>query len=631
LVPPQQTLTGSILHLVQAVAQSGADTRLWLVTRGAQQVDNSETILAPEQAPIWGIGHTIAQEYPNLHCVRVDLEPGSTTEHVPQLFDALRAPDDEDRIAFRASSRYVARLVRSVETAVDKMPLPDEPFMLDITDRGVLDNLYFKPAPRRAPEPGEVEIRVRATGLNFRDVLKGLGMYPGPLGPFGDECAGDVVAVGEGVTHLQVGDAVFGMAQGSFARYVTTTADFVVRKPDNISYADAATIPVTFLTAYYALHHVGQMQPGERALIHAASGGVGMAATQLARRAGVEVFGTASPRKWDVVRQMGVRHIMNSRTLDFSEQILEKTHGEGVHLVLNSLNGDFIPKSLAAMAPDGRFMEIGKVGIWSAAEVAEVRPEALYDVVFLDDVRLEEPALVRHMLHEIVAALADGSLKPLRHHLFPIEEVGDAFRFMAHAKHIGKIVVTQPADGAADAPLLHDNAAYLVTGGLGGLGLTVAQWMAAQGARHLVLVGRSAPSETAQGVLADLAAAGVDVHVARGDISQEADVQRILDDVNEALPPLRGIIHAAGVLDDGIISEQNWSRFARVMAPKVDGAHLLHALTRNVPLDFFVLFSSITSVLGSAGQANYVAANAYMDTLAAQRQMHGLPALSISW
>lgn len=629
----QQVNCGSILHLVQALAQGNASEspRLWLVTCGSQPVDNSESRLAPEQAPVWGMGHTIALEYPNLHCVRVDLEPGVAVDNAHMLFTEIWSPDSEDRIAFRGGSRYVARLARSVEKTGHKMKVPDQPYMLDITERGILDNLIFKPTPRRTPGPGEVEIRVRATGLNFRDVLKGLGMYPGPLGPFGDECAGDVVAVGEGVTHLQVGDAVFGMASGSFSRYVTTTADFVVRKPKNISYAEAATIPVTFLTAYYALHHVGQMKAGERILIHAAAGGVGMAATQLAHRAGVEVYGTASKRKWDVLRSMGIQHIMNSRTLDFSEEILEKTNGAGVHLVLNSLNGDFIPKSLAAMTDNGRFMEIGKVGIWSAEQVAEMKPDALYDIVFLDDVRVEQPALTREMLLELVAGIEDGSLKPLRHHLFPIEEVSEAFRFMAHAKHIGKIVITQPADANEQQTLLHPNASYLVTGGLGGLGLTVAKWMAAQGAEHLVLVGRSAPSPKAQEVISELEEAGVHITIASGDISQEADVSRILDDVNGTMPPLRGIIHAAGVLDDGIISEQNWSRFTRVMAPKIDGSWYLHTLTRNIPLDFFVLFSSITSVLGSAGQANYVAANSFMDTLAAQRRIQGRPALSVSW
>lgn len=632
-----QPATASALHLAQALGrlQSGNQPRLWLVTRGSQAIDGSETALAPEQAPVWGLGNTIALELPDLHCVRLDLEPGAVEGNADLLAEALWAPDDEDRVAFRGHGRFVARLIRSADRQTTGLTVPDTPYELDITDRGILDNLVLKTVERREPGPGEVEIRVRATGLNFRDVLKGLGMYPdaASLGWFGDECAGDVVAVGEGVTHVAVGDAVFGMASGSFSRFVTTTADFIVRKPDNISYAEAATIPVTFLTAYYALHHIGRLQAGERVLVHAASGGVGMAATQLVQRAGAEVFGTASLRKWDVLRGFGIKHIMNSRTLDFSAEILAATDGAGVDLVLNSLNGDFIPKSLAAMTDNGRFLEIGKVGIWSADEVAAVKPDALYAIIFLDEVRREEPALVREMLLEITAAMADGSLKPLRHHLFSIEKISDAFRFMAQAKHVGKIVITHPVDDGSDeeSGLLQPNASYLVTGGLGGLGLTVARWMADQGARNLVLVGRSAPKEHALPTLQALEEAGVNVHIARGDIGQAADVERILTEVNQTLPPLRGIIHAAGVLDDGVLSELNIDRFRRVMGPKVDGAWLLHSMTRNQPLDFFVLFSSVTSVLGAAGQGNYVAANAFLDTLAHQRRADGRPAISISW
>lgn len=631
----QRDNCGSVLYLVQALAKTNGakPPHLWLATRGSQAIENGEVVM-PAGAPVWGLGQTIALEHPGLHCVRIDLSTGSTHDNAQLLFEEIWSPDGEDQIAYRGGSRYVARLVRSVDKATPKLQLPTEPYDLVITERGVLDNLTLKPLARRAPGPGEIEIRVRASGLNFRDVLKGLGMYPGDAGHFGDECAGVVVAVGEGVEHLQVGDEVFGMAPGCFRKFVTTSADFMVRKPKQISFEEAATIPVTFLTAYYALHHLGQMTAGERVLVHAAAGGVGVAAVQLAQRADVEVFGTAgSPDKHAFLRSVGVKHLMNSRTLDFSDEILAATDGQGVDLVLNSLNGDFIPKSLAAMTDNGRFLEIGKVGIWDANQVAELKPEASYHIIFLDEVRQQQPALVRSMLEDIVAALEDGTLKPLPRRLFPIQEASDAFRYMAQAKHIGKVVLTQPAetDPGADTALFKANASYLITGGLGGLGLTIAQWMAEQGARQLVLVGRSQPSEMAQAVLSELTQQDVNVTVARGDISQAADVSRILDEINQSLPPLRGIIHAAGVLDDGILQEQDWGRFARVMGPKVDGSWHLHTLTRQTPLDFFVLFSSITSVLGSAGQGNYVAANAFMDTLAFYRRSQGLPAVSISW
>lgn len=634
----QQLNCGSVLHLIQALKKVGAteSPRLWLVTRGSQPVGTGEA-LAPAQASLWGLGHTIALEHPELQCVRVDLDP-TTDNPVTELFDDIWMPDSEDRIAYRDGNRHIARLIRSTDTAKDKKQsmLTDQPFQLEITERGVLDNLVLQPTTRRKPAAGEVEIRVRATGLNFRDVLKGLGMYPGNPGPFGDECAGEVVAIGEGVTDLQIGDKVFGVVPGCFRKFATTSAQLVVRMPEKLTYEEAATIPITFLTAYYALHHIGKMTAGERVLVHAAAGGVGMAAVQLAQRAGVEVFATASTGKWETLRAAGVKYIMNSRTLDFADEILTATNGQGVDLVLNSLNGDFIPKSLSAMTDTGRFLEIGKVGIWDKEQVAEAKSEASYDIIFLDEIRQEEPALIRSMLLELVEALEDGSLKPLPRHVFPIQDVSEAFRFMAHAKHIGKIIVTQGDNEGGTA--FHANATYLVTGGLGGLGLAVAQWMVRQGARNLVLVGRRGASEAAQEVLNDLAENGVRVAIARGDISQQADVSRILSEIDPStphgeagLPPLRGIVHAAGILDDGVLLQQNWSRFAKVMAPKVDGAWYLHSLTRNMSLDFFVMFSSATTVLGSVGQANYVAANSFLDVLAYYRRSQGLPALSLSW
>ena len=594
--------------------------------------------LSPDQAPLWGLGQTITLEHPDLNCVRIDLEPGTLEMATVDLFNEIWQPDEEDQIAFRDGKRYVARVVKSKELTKDRPDLPPEPYQLDITERGVLDNLVLKPVTRQKPGAGEVEIRVRATGLNFRDVLKGLGMYPGPEGPFGDECAGEVVAVGAGVTNLHVGDKVFGLASGSFSKFATTSADFVVPMPAKLSFEEAATIPVTFLTAYYALHHLGKMKAGEKALIHAAAGGVGMAATQLAQRAGVEVFGTASKGKWEFLKSLGVQHVMNSRTLDFADEVAKITNGQGVDLVLNSLNGDFIPKSLAVMADNGRFLEIGKVGIWDHAQIADVKPDALYEIIFLDEVRQQDPALIRAMLLELVAGIEDGSLTPLPKHVFSIQDASEAFRFMAQAKHIGKIVLSQPAGrdshDSSDGLLFSEDATYLVTGGLGGLGLAFSKWMVAQGARNLVLVGRSGASEIAQKTIDALTEVGANIQVGRGDISKHDDVNRIIREMghpDSPLPPLRGIIHAAGVLDDGVLLQQDWSRFDKVMAPKVQGTWHLHTLTRHLPLDFFVLFSSATAVLGSVGQGNYVAANSFLDVLAAQRRSQGLPALSVSW
>lgn len=642
----QEQNCGSVLHLVQGLARLDEHSRpeLWLVTRGAQAVGASETPVVA-QASLWGLGSTINLEHPDLHCTLIDLDPAGEADPGRTLLDEIQGQDGENRIVWREGQRYVARLVRYSPPAIpagQKEQAADAPMVrLEIPVRGALDNLTLQPAPRRRPGPGEVEIRVRATGLNFRDILNALGMYPGDPGPLGDECAGEIVAVGPEVKNLRPGDRVMGLAPGSFSTFVIAKAELMTPIPDRLSFEEAATIPIPYLTAYYALHHLAKMSAGDRVLIHAAAGGVGMAAVQLAQRAGAEILGTAgSPEKRAFLQSLGVQHVMDSRSLDFADEIMSCTDNQGVHIVLNSLTGDFIPKNLAVLHQGGRFLEIGKIGIWDKNQVAQARPDVSYFVIFLGELCQHQPDLIQSMLRDLSAALVDGSLRPLPSRLFPLEDVASAFRYMAQAKHIGKIVVTstsQPAEGpvspfaGVELGPIQAEAAYLVTGGLGGLGLVVARWLVAQGATRLVLAGRSEPSEAARQVLNELEQAGVQILAAQADVSVRSEVSRLLAEIEQTMPPLRGIIHAAGVVADGVLLEQEWSKFAQVMAPKVAGAWHLHEVSQKLPLDFFVLFSSAASVLGSAGQANYAAANAFMDSLAHYRQARGLPASSINW
>jgi acyl transferase domain-containing protein/acyl carrier protein len=627
------------LHLVQTLAglNLANPPALWLVTQGTQPAGPEPIQLAVAQAPLWGLGGAIASEHPNLRCVRVDLDPWPEADRVEPLRGELLTQDRENQIALRGNKRYVARLARrSINDSgaeIDLVTPAEQPFQLDIITPGVLDNLILRPISRREPGPDELEIEVRATGLNFRDVLKALGRYPGEAGAFGDECAGVVVAVGQGVEEFQPGDEVVALVGGSFSSYVTTSAGLVVHKPDNLSFAEAVTAPVTFLTAYYALYHLAKMSAGDRVLIHAAAGGVGLAAIQLAQQAGAEIFATAgSPRKRALLRSMGVQHIMDSRTLDFADEIMALTQGEGVDIVLNSLAGDFILKSISVMKPNGRFIEIGKTGVWDEAEVARLKPGASYFVFFLGQTIQEQPNLVRAALDDLLKEMQSGSLKPLPYHVFPIQQAPRAFRFMAQAKHVGKVVLTQEEAGSSSsANKVRPDGTYLITGGLGGLGLKVAESLADQGARHLVLMGRRAANTSAQELLRKLEEAGVQVVVAQADVSQREQVAKVLADVEETMPPLRGIIHAAGLLDDGVLTQLNWERFDRVLAPKARGSWNLHLLTQGKSLDFFILFSSISSLVGTPGQGNYAAANAFLDALSHHRQTQGLPGLSINW
>jgi len=627
LAASQALACGGALHLVQALIRSEQRPRLWIVTRGAQAVGGEAVPLRVAQAPLWGLGRSLALEHPELGTRRVDLDPGDADD-VEGLVRELTG-GDEDQVALRGGVRHVARLrgARSPETSG-----PTGAVELRISSRGVLDNLRLEPVDRRPPGPAEVEIRVRTSGLNFRDVLNALGMYPGDPGPLGSECAGTVTAVGPGVEGLAVGDEVLAMAPAAFASFAVTSADFVVRRPDAMSAEEAATIPIAFLTAHYALDHLGRIAAGERVLIHAAAGGVGLAAVQLVRRAGATVFATAgSAEKRSFLRSLGVAHVMDSRSLDFADEVTRLTGGEGVDVVLNSLTGEFIPKSLSVLRGGGRFLEIGRRGVWDPEQVASSRPDVAYHVIYLGEVAQDRPGLVKSMLSELMAGFAAGSLQPLPRRAFPIGEAAAAFRHMAMARHIGKVVLEAHGPrGPGEGPVRRD-ATYLVTGGLGALGLASARWLVDQGARHVVLAGRSAPDADAVRSVGEMEAAGAEVRVVTADVSREEDVRRLLAGVAAAMPPLRGILHSAGVLDDGVLLQQDWARFARVMAPKVQGAWNLHVLSRGMPLDFFILYSSAASLLGSPGQGNYAAANAFLDGLAHHRRAQGLRATSINW
>lgn len=621
----QERLIGGALYLAQALVATEKSCPLWLLTRGVHTITEADTRDLPAlfQSTLWGLGKVIAQEYPELECVRVDLDPNDT---LITFLTELKADDGEDQVVYRAQERFVSRLKGSLGSRKQWL-LDGEPYALTISERGVLDNLEFRSLKRVPPGPGEVEIQVHATGLGFKDVLNTLGMYPGGGGELGSECAGVVSAVGEGVEGFSAGDAVVAVATGSFNSYVTTPANYVARKPDRLSFAEAASIPSAFLTAYFTLHRLARIQPGDRVLIHAAAGGVGMAAVQLAQQAGAEIFATAgSPEKREFLRSLGVTNVMDSRSLQFAEECRRLSQGEGMDIVLNSLADEFITKSIELLAENGRFIEIGKRGIWSAEQVAQVKPDAQYYVIDLMVEAEKEPGLLVDMLGELLPAFDDGALRPLPLRLFTMPDVIEAFRFMAQAKHIGKIVVRHESS----ARILPD-ATYLVTGGLGGLGLAVARWLVNEGARHLILVGRHAASDQARELCSKLEQAGTEVVVIKADVSSLEEMSQVIFQIGETMPPLRGVFHLAGVLDDGVLLEQNWSRFATVFAPKVDGSWHLHMLTRGLPLDYFVLFSSAVSLLGSAGQANHVAASTFQDVLAHYRRRQGLPALSIDW
>jgi amino acid adenylation domain-containing protein len=649
LMQAQRVGCGSVLDLVHALERGGTRPELWLVTAGAQAVEDG-IVPGVAQAPLWGLGRVLGNEQPDLRPRMVDLGPHCTSEELDGLVAEI-CGGGAGEIALRGRRRWVRRFGRAPDpthATTPRLTMSPEsaPFELEVGIPGALETLGLREARRIAPAAGHILVRVLATGLNFRDVLLGLGVIE-PTQPGGDadagtlssEFAGVVLECGEEVHGFQPGDEVIGLAIGAFGSQAHARQELVVLKPPNLSFEEGASVPGVYLTAHYALNHLARISAGERVLIHTASGGVGHAALDLCRRAGAEVFATAgTPEKREYLRSLGVEHVMDSRSLAWADEVLERTGGEGVDVILNSLPGAAIARGLEVLRPFGRFVEIGKRDIYqdSALGLLPFRKNLAFFAVDLVRLCLERTHATGAMLRELIAKIAAGELELPPRTDFDLGDAEDAYRLMAQARHIGKIVLTlhgsaYPVRPSVERPLFRADATYLITGGTGGFGLAVAEWMAQQGAGNLVLMSRSGIPKDNAAALDRLARSAATVHVVQGDAGRDEDVARVLATIRAEMPPLRGVVHMAMVLDDALLGELDHERFEAVMAPKVAGAWTLHRLTRGDPLDHFVLFSSIASAIGHPLQGNYAAANAFLDSLAPHRRALGLPAVAIGW
>ena len=646
--------------LVQACEATQTTTTAWLVTSGAA------TRLLPKRsasfdqtidAPLYGLGRTLLNEPGYLSVRLLDLEPQPEgAPFVPAIVQAMRQemtlPSDEREVILTASGERFAPRLRVVPRHLQAPSLEGEHthVHLSFATPGQLRHLRWESTVSPDLQADDVAIQVKATGLNFRDVMYALGMLSdeavesGFAGPtLGLECAGVVTALGASVTGLAVGDRVLAFGSSCFGNQVITRDSAVAVLPCAISFEAAATIPTTFFTAYYAMHHLARLQPGERVLIHGAAGGVGIAAIQLAKQLGAVVFATAgSDEKRDFLRLLGADHIFDSRSLAFADQIMAVTQGQGVDVVLNSLSGEAINRNLSILKPFGRFLELGKRDFYENTKVGlrPFRNNISYFGIDADQLMQAQPALTESLFKEVLALFAQGVLHPLPYQVFEADDVVDAFRHMQQSRHIGKIVVTY-RNGinhvhtpiSVQRPLsLSADATYLVTGGLGGFGLKTAQWLAGKGARHLVLISRSGPvSDEALSGISALEAQGVKVLAQACDVTNLPALAALFDHMAATMPPLRGVVHAAVVIDDALARNTTHEQLAAIYAPKILGARHLHDLTRLLPLDFFVLYSSATTLFGNLGQGSYVAANAYLESLAAARRSAGLQALCVRW
>jgi phthiocerol/phenolphthiocerol synthesis type-I polyketide synthase C len=646
----------SMLNLIRALqrnAQSAPKPRLTLVSSRANPQPSPSLPSDPAQSPVWGLGRVITNEMRELRCRLIDLHLPLAAASAERLVEELETDDGETEVLLTPNRRYVMRVH---ETAVSELHSEatrhssndrQDSFRLEIGHQGNLDSLTLVEQPRVAPGPGQVEVRIHAAGLNFRDVMWAMGLLPeealegGFAGPtIGMECAGVVERVGPGVEQFTPGDRVIAFGSFCFASYMVTDKSAVARIPDGIDFEPAATIPTAFFTAYYSLEHLAHLEAGERILIHGAAGGVGLAAIQIAQRRGAEIFATAgSNEKRDILRMLGVDHVLDSRSLLFADEIMRLTGGAGVDVVLNSLAGEAIWKNLRILRPFGRFIELGKRDFYANSKIGlrPFRNNLTYFGVDLDQMLLERKALGERMMKELMGLFATGELTPLPHRVFPIDRASEAFRHLQQSRHIGKLIITPKEKRQAAIPLSNDlpirgDATYLVTGGLTGFGLATAQWLVSNGARYVALSGRRGRgTDEAEAGIAAMESAGARVKVFATDVTDEAAMTAMIAEIRDTMPPLRGIVHSAMVLDDGVLLHLDHERFHRALDPKILGAWLLHRLTLNDKLDFFVLYSSATALVGNPGQGNYVSGCYYLEALADYRRTLGLPALAIGW
>ncbi|WP_353961956.1 type I polyketide synthase [Micromonospora peucetia] len=589
-----------------------ADARLVVVTRGAVSVHEAAGDLA--SSPVWGLLRSAQSENPD-RFVLLDVD-----DREPHRMLAAAVADGEPQLAVRDGVLLAPRLARAASSPALAAP-PVDRWRLDVTERGTLDNLALLPEAEepRPLDPGQVRIAMRAAGLNFRDVLIALDMYPGG-GVMGGEGAGVVVETAPDVTGVAVGDRVMGLFHAAFGTEVVADARMVVPVPSGWSFATAASTPIAFCTAYHALVDLAQVKPGERVLVHAAAGGVGMAAVRLARHFGAEVYGTASPGKWDALRGMGLpeTHLGNSRTLEFEQRF----GAAGIDVVIDSLAKEFVDASLRLLGSGGRFVEMGKTDVRDPQQVATDHPGVSYQAF---DLLAIDPDRVGAILREVVALFAAGHLTPLPVRPYDLRRAPEAFRFMSKAKHVGKLVLTAP-------PRRNPDGTVLVTGGTGTLGGLLARHLVTRrGVRHLLLTSRrglDAPG--AAELVAELTSYGAQVTVVACDAADRAALAATLARV-PAGHPLTAVVHTAGVLADGLVSALTPEQVEAVLRPKVDAAVNLHELTLDAELAEFVVFSAAAGTMGGPGQGNYAAANTFLDALVARRRAAGLPARSLAW
>ncbi|GGU97460.1 type I polyketide synthase [Streptomyces albospinus] len=650
----QATARAALMRAVTAACAHLADgTRasLTLVTRPSGALPPPERAVAPQDAAVWGIARTLANEEPRL-CVRaISLDrDGETTTVAHRVARELLSDNAELEVVITASGgRFVPRelALPAADPTTGAAPAADT-FTLDVRSPGLSYRLAWVENTPVTAGPGQVAVAVRAAALNYRDMMQAVGLLPAEAveGTYSEvglglECAGIVTAVGPDVTGFRPGDRVYGLAPAALASHTVTAHQALGHIPEAMSFTEAATLPVAFSTVHYSLDQLARLRAGETVLVHGGAGGVGLAVLQYARMCGARVIATAgTPAKRELLRHLDVDHVLDSRSLEFASGVMEATDGQGVDVIINSLAGEAITRSLELLRPGGRFIELGKRDIYENKPLL-LRPFRNNIAFFGVDLSTLafDPVHGAALFAAVTERVRNGSYRPLPHSVYPAARVAEAFQLMQHSRHAGKVVVAfdpldepAPVERRRQAPRLNTQGTYLITGGLGGFGAATAGWLAERGVRHLALVSRRGDqAPEAPAVLAELAARGVQATAYAADVADLPAMRRVIEDIDAGGHPLCGVVHCAMQLEDDLLTELTDERFTAALSPKAAGAMVLDQLLAGREMETFLTYSSGTTVIGNIRQANYVAANLWLEALVRRRRGRGAAGQAITW
>ena len=647
-----QELSWKLLNVFNAIIELEIQSTIWVINEQADLITPQDSVVNMMASVTYGLSRVTVNEFPIAKIKLVDLGDRTSESEIhslAQLISSISNGGDESDIALRGEKIYVKRLdsvsrESAQEEAAISLPASGSYYQTILKEEGILDSIGFRQIVPFEIGDKEVEIDVKAAGLNFKDVLNLNGLLSeesvigGLVGSqLGLESSGVVSRVGKSVKHVQKGDRVLAFSPNSFAGKVVTPSHCVAKLPDHISFEEAATITLVYLTVYHCLLNLGQMERGESVLIHSATGGVGLAAIAIAKHYGAKIYATAGTKeKRDFLRELGVKHTYDSRSLSFYDEVMKDTNGKGVDLVLNSLSGKAIIQSIKCLKPFGRFLEIGKADIYEdmSLHLKRFGDNLSYFAVDIDRLMAQRPDKATRLLQNVMELFYEKKVQPHPYTSFKINDIGDAIDHFAKGKHIGKVVLSmedQEVKALSPEKLrFSSEGSYIITGGASGLGIELAKWMVDNGAKHLALVSRSGPkSAYDKGWIEQMHKHGANIMIEKLDLSSEKEVNDMVNRVNK-IAPLAGIIHGAAVLEDATIQRMSRELFSKVFKPKAIGAWNLHKATDQIDLDFFLSLSSISAVFGLPGQANYSAANNFLDKLVAYRKSKGLHAQSIN-